>query len=296
MSVHNSVASTSASRTPPAAVLLEERRRSTEDVEVAFPPSTTAVASASLPKRLGVLAYGVISYAIGVIALVVWILTMLGALPFTGGPIGELATGPALALDLGLLVAFALQHSVMARPTWKARWLRVVGPALERPTYLLATGLVLLPVIWFWQPMPTVIWSLKHPVLIGAAYAVAVSAWAYLFVASFAINHFELFGLQQVWSFFVGRPITPVPFRERWMYRFDRHPIMTGALLGMWITSTMTLGHLVFAIGFSLYIIVGVFFEERSMRAQWGARYDDYADRVGTIVPRLSRVARARRG
>jgi protein-S-isoprenylcysteine O-methyltransferase Ste14 len=262
-------------------------------------PNSAAPANvdlASLAKRLGVLAYGVVSYALGVIALVAWILTMLGVLHFSGGPVGELATGPALALDLALLVAFGLQHSVMARPSFKARWLRVVGPALERPTYVLATGLMLLPVLWLWQPMPTVIWAFEHPVAIGAAYAVAVSAWAYLFVASFAIDHFELFGLRQVWSFFVGRPIAPVEFRERWMYRFDRHPIMTGALLGMWVTPTMTVGHLVFAIGFSLYIVVGVFFEERSMRAQWGARYEEYCDRVGTIVPRLSRGrARARR-
>lgn len=251
---------------------------------------TSATADvASLAKRLGVLAYGVVSYVLGVAALVAWILTMLGILHFTGGAVGELATGPALALDLALLVAFGVQHSVMARPTWKARWLRVVGPALERPTYMLATGLVLLPVLWLWQPMPTVVWAFEHPVAIGATYAVAVSAWAYLFVASFAIDHFELFGLRQVWSFFVGRPTAPVAFRERWMYRFDRHPIMTGALLGMWVTPTMTLGHLLFAIGFSLYIVIGVFFEERSMRAQWGARYEDYCDRVGTIVPRLSR-------
>lgn len=263
---------------------------------VSDPAASASVDLASLVKRLGVLAYGVVSYLIGVAALVGWILTMLGVLHFSGGPVGKLATGPAFAVDLALLVAFGLQHSAMARPIWKARWVRVVGPALERPTYMLATGLVLSPVLWLWQPMPTVIWAFEHPVAIGAAYAVAVSAWVYLFVASFAIDHFELFGLRQVWSFFSGHPIAQVAFRERWMYRFDRHPIMTGALLGMWVTPTMTLGHLVFAIGFSLYIVIGVFFEERSMRAQWGARYEDYCDRVGTIVPRLSKQhSRARR-
>jgi protein-S-isoprenylcysteine O-methyltransferase Ste14 len=256
---------------------------------------STASAQADLPslaKRFGVLGYGVVSYVIGVTALVVWILMMLGLISFSGGPIGELATGPALGLDVALLVGFGLQHSLMARPAWKARWQRVVGPALERPTYMLATGLVLLLVLWLWQPMPTTIWSFGNRVAIGGAYALAVSAWAYLFIASFAIDHFELFGLRQVWSFFVGRPIMPVEFRERWMYRIDRHPIMTGALLGMWVTPTMTAGHLVFAIGFSLYIIVGVFFEERSMLAQWGDRYEDYRDRVGAIVPRLPRGRR----
>ena len=242
---------------------------------------------ASFPKRLGVLAYGVAAYCLGVAALVAWILSMLGVLPFSGGAVGELPMGPALALDLALLVFFGLQHSIMARPTWKSRWLRVTGPALERPTFMLATGLVLPVVLWLWQPMPAVIWAFEHPLAIGAAYVVAGLAWAYLFAASFAIDHFELFGLRQVWSFFTGRPVVPVQFRERWMYRFDRHPIMTGALLGMWVTPTMTLGHLVFALGFSLYVIVGVHFEERSMRAQWGARYADYCSRVGTIVPRL---------
>ena len=251
---------------------------------------------ASFAMRLAVLAYGVVAYVVGVTALVGLILAMLGLVQFTGGPLGELAIGPALGLDLALLVAFALQHSVMARPAWKARWLCVVGPALERPTYMLATGAVLLPTLWLWQPMPTVIWSLEDPVAIGATRALAVLAWIYLFAASFAIDHFELFGLRQVWSFFVNRPIAPVQFRERWMYRFDRHPIMTGALLGMWVTSNMTLGHLVFAIGFSLYIVVGVFFEERSMRTQWGAPYEDYCERVGTIVPRVRRErVRARR-
>lgn len=259
-------------------------------------PAAPSVELTSFAKRLGILVYGAASYGLGVTALVTWILTMLGVLRFSGGPLGELATGPAFALDLGLLVAFGLQHSVMARPTWKARWRRVVGPALERPTYMLATGVFLLPVLWLWQPMPTVVWAFDDTIAIGAAYVVAVSAWVYLFVASFAIDHFELFGLRQVWSYFVGRPIAPVEFRERWMYRFDRHPIMTGALLGMWITPTMTLGHLAFAIGFSLYIVVGVYFEERSMVAQWGARYEDYCDRVGTIVPRLSHDrARTRR-
>jgi protein-S-isoprenylcysteine O-methyltransferase Ste14 len=264
---------------------------------IASSSAVPARGAASLATRLGVLAYGIVAYALGVAALVAWILIMLGVVPFTGGPLGTLTTGRALVVDLALLAAFGLQHSAMARPAWKARWLRVVGPALERPTYMLATGLVLPFVLWLWQPMATVVWSLEQTFWIRAAYALAVSAWAYLFVATFAIDHFELFGLRQVWSFFVGRPMAPVQFTERWMYRFDRHPIMTGALLGMWVTPTMTLGHLVFATGFSLYVVVGVFFEERTLVAQWGDRYDDYRDRVGAIVPRLPRgEARARHG
>lgn len=254
------------------------------------PRHETVVLSASinpLAKRLAVLAYGVAAYAIGATALLAWMLAMFGVVQFTGGPLGRLASGPALVIDLALLIAFALQHSVMARPAWKARWLRVVGPALERPTYILTTGAVLLPTLWLWQPMPTVVWSLENPIAIAAAHTIAGLAWLYLYLASFALDHFELFGLRQVWSFFTDRPHARLPFRERWMYRFDRHPIMTGALLGMWATPTMTLDHLIFAIGFSLYIVVGVSFEERSLRAEWGARYEQYCERVGTIVPRL---------
>lgn len=243
-------------------------------------------ALAPFPKRAFVLAYGVLSYLIGVLALLVWIASMFGVVHFSGG---TLATGPALAVDLALVLAFGLQHSVMARPAFKKRWLRVVGPALERPSYVLATGLVFLPVLWLWQPMPALIWRLEHPIAVVLSYAMAGGGWAYLFLATFAIDHFELFGLRQVWSFFMGRAVVPVEFRERWMYRFDRHPIMTGALIGMWATPSMTLGHLVFAIAFSIYIVVGVYFEERSMRAQWGGSYDDYRSRVGTIVPNMAR-------
>jgi len=269
----------------------------THNTTVSAAAAPPARREASLATRLWVLVYGVVAYALGVTALVAWILMMLGVVPFTGGPTGLLTSGRALALDLGLLVAFGLQHSVMARPAWKSRWLRVVGPALERPTYMLATGAVLLLALWLWQPMSAVIWSLEQPTATAAAYAVALAAWAYLFVATFAIDHFELFGLRQVWSYFRGRPMTPVQFRVRWMYRFDRHPIMIGALLGMWVTPSMTLGHLVFAIGFSLYVVVGVYFEEPALVAHWGARYEDYRDRVGSIVPRLSRdQARLRHG
>ncbi len=119
--------------------------------------------------------------------------------------------------------------------------------------------------------------------------AVAVAGWAYLFLASFAINHFELFGLRQVYQYFRGSEVTAVPFKERLMYRFDRHPIMTGALIGMWVTPHMRMDHLLFASMATLYIVIGVYFEERSLRRQWGATYDEYCARVGTIVPSFSR-------
>src|SRR6478735_3228284 len=184
----------------------------------------------SLTYRAAVLAFGVLAYAMGLVAFVALIAAMLALLPFTGGPIGQLSLGSALALDLVLLVAFALQHSVMARPAFKARWTRIVPVAAERSTYLLGTAFTLLPLLLLWQPMPTVVWSVQLPVLRGLLLGLALTGWAYLLVASFAIDHFELFGLRQVYRAFRNHPQARTPFRERWMYRFDRHPIMTGIL------------------------------------------------------------------
>ena len=246
---------------------------------------TTQEPPRSLIYRVAVFAYGVTSYAIGVAALLSLIALMLGLLPFTGGPVGELGIGAGLVLDGGLLCAFALQHSVMARQGFKERWTRLIPAAAERSTYLLATGLCLIPMLVLWQPMPDIVWSVQAPILRWSMFGVAVAGWAYLFAASFAINHFELFGLQQVYQALRGRPLTEPPFLERWMYRFDRHPIMTGVLVGIWVTPTMTLDHLLFALGCTVYTCIGVFFEERSLQRQWGRRYEDYRERVGTIVP-----------
>ena len=241
--------------------------------------------SRSLTYRVAVFAYGVAAYVIGVGALLVVILIMLGVFHFTGGPLGKLELGAGLVLDFLLLVAFALQHSVMARSSFKARWMRIIPVVAERSTYVLATGLVLAPLLALWQPMPAIVWSVETPILRWSVFGVALAGWAYLLAASFAINHFELFGLQQVYQALHGRPLTRVPFRERWMYRFDRHPIMTGILIGIWVTPAMTLDHLLFAAGSTVYIWIGVFFEERSLQRQWGRLYEEYRERVGTIVP-----------
>lgn len=247
--------------------------------------STTLASSRSLIHRISVFSYGVAAYAIGVTSLLALILTMLGLLPFTGGPLRTLGFGAGLTLDVLLLVTFALQHSLMARPGFKDQWTRFIPASAERSTYVLATGLVLAPMLALWQPMPNVVWSVEAPILRWCVLGVALTGWAYLFAASFAINHFELFGLQQVYQALRGHPFTDSPFQERWMYCFDRHPIMTGVLVGLWVTPTMALDHLLFAAGSTLYVWVGVFFEERSLQRQWGRRYEEYRERVGTIVP-----------
>jgi protein-S-isoprenylcysteine O-methyltransferase Ste14 len=239
----------------------------------------------TLLPRIGILAYGIGSYAVGFVALVAVILASLGAYAFTGGPVRIANPVAAGLFNAGLLVVFGIQHSVMARAAFKARWTRIIHPAMERSTFVLATGVVLLPLVALWQPLPAVVWSWSTPVAREVSTGIALLGWAYLFLATFAIDHFELFGLQQSWRAFRDQPPLPVPFRERWMYRFDRHPIMTGVLVGLWATPDMTLGRLLFAAGFSVYIVIGVYFEERALRRQWGDTYESYRRRVGALVP-----------
>jgi protein-S-isoprenylcysteine O-methyltransferase Ste14 len=235
--------------------------------------------------RIGILAYGVGSYLLGVAALVAAILASLGAYAFTGGPVHIANPVFATLFNLGLVVVFGVQHSVMARAGFKDRWTRTIHPSTERSTFVLATALVLLPLVALWQPLPAVVWSLRAPLVREALTGIALLGWAYLFLATFAIDHFELFGLQQSWDGFRGRPSMPVPFRERWMYRFDRHPIMTGLLVGLWATPEMTIGRLLFAAGLSAYVVFGVHFEERALRRQWGDEYESYRRRVRSLVP-----------
>lgn len=241
---------------------------------------------ASSVKRAAVLFYGIGSYAVGVAALMAWTLSMLDVLPFKGGGL-HLTGGAAAIFNLALMIGFGFQHSIMARPAFKEKWTKLVHPAAERSTFVLATGLALGPIIVLWQPMSTTIWDVNSSLFSGLIIAVAVAGWAYLFLATFAINHFELFGLQQVYQYFRGQTVTSVPFKERLMYRFDRHPIMTGALVGMWLAPHMRLDHLLFAAFATVYIMIGVHFEERSLKRQRSERYDDYRERVRSAVPTL---------
>lgn len=245
-------------------------------------------AQLSHAERTALLVFGIGSYAVGLVAMTGWILIMLGIIPFVGGTLVGLETWSALIVDLLLLIGFAWQHSLMARPSFKAKWTRIIPPAAERSVYVLASGIALFVLLAFWQPMASIAWDIETPLLRWAVHGLALGGWAYLLAASFAINHFELFGLQQVYQYWRRREVTAPPFEERWMYRFDRHPIMTGAVIGMWAAPTMTVDHLLLAIGFTAYIVIGVFFEERALLRQWGAQYTDYCRRVGSVVPSLA--------
>jgi protein-S-isoprenylcysteine O-methyltransferase Ste14 len=236
-------------------------------------------------KRTAVLLTGLFFYLFGVSSLLAWIFVMLGVMHFAAGPFEVSGTPMQIAFGFFLMFLFGLQHSVMARPGFKKWWTTLVPAALERAIYVFAAGVILWLILILWPHMPSVVWNVEVNLARKLIYAIAIGGWAYLFLASFAINHFELFGVEQVYRYFRQQEMPNIPFKEKWMYAFDRHPIMTGALVGTWATPTMRFDHLLFSICTTLYIIVGVYYEEKDLLTQWGDGYKNYCKRVMTIVP-----------
>ncbi len=199
-----------------------------------------------------------------------------------GAPLAE-----ALIVDLLLLGLFAVQHSVMARRGFKRWWTRIVPEPVERSTFVLAATAVLALLLWQWRPIAEpVIWSVDAPVARYALQALFWLGWAVLLISTFLINHFELFGLRQVWAHWRGRAIPTPQFRTPLFYRHVRHPIYLGFILAFWATPLMSAGHLLFAIATSGYILIGIWFEERDLVAQFGERYRLYREQVGMLLPR----------
>ena len=198
------------------------------------------------------------------------------------------SSGPAwlaVLVDSGLLLVFALQHSVMAR-TGVKRWMaRVVPHAVERSTYVLSTSLCLGLIFWQWRPLPATIWRVDTQPWTALLWGICAAGWVIALGSTFMIDHLDFLGLRQGGWARRGPDSSP-PFAERWMYAWLRHPMMLGLLLAFWATPSMTTGHLLFAIAASAYIAVGVRFEERDLRRQLGDVYDDYARRVPRFVPR----------
>ena len=196
-----------------------------------------------------------------------------------------MATGVAALIDLALIALFGVQHSVMARPAFKKRLAAVLPESVERSTFVLAASLALIILYWQWRPLPQVIWSVKSPVAQTVLWAVLIAGFGIVLLSSFLIDHFDLFGLRQVWLELVGRAYRHPPFQVTYLYKFIRHPIYLGVLLGIWSTPRMTLGHLVFAIGMSGYILIGVQYEERDLEMFLGEDYRRYKERVPMLIP-----------
>ncbi|NNU42447.1 methanethiol S-methyltransferase [Ramlibacter montanisoli] len=200
------------------------------------------------------------------------------------GPGADTAT--ALAIDLLLIALFGLQHSVMARPAFKRRITRIVPPAIERSTFVLAASLVLALLFWQWRPLGATVWQAGGGVAI-LLWSLFALGWATVLLSTFLINHFDLFGLRQSWMHLLDRPLVPLAFRTTLLYRIVRHPIMLGFLLAFWFTPHMTVGHLLFAAGMTVYILVGVHHEERDLVRSLGKDYVQYRRRTPAFVPGL---------
>jgi protein-S-isoprenylcysteine O-methyltransferase Ste14 len=241
-------------------------------------------------KRFLTIGYGAASYLI-----------FLGAFLYAIGFVGNIwvprsidaavaaSIGEAVTVNVLLLGMFAVQHSVMARPAFKRWWTRFVHPSIERSTYVLLASLVLIVLYWQWRTMPAVVWDVASPAGRLSLLTLFWLGWATVLAATFMINHFDLFGLRQVYLAWRGKPYTQLGFRTLLLYRLVRHPIMVGFIVAFWATPKMTAGHLLFASATTAYILIAVQLEEHDLVAALGDEYRDYRDRVPMFLPRPHR-------
>jgi methanethiol S-methyltransferase len=237
------------------------------------------------------------AFLYGIVAYLAFAITIIYAIGFVTGllvpkTIDSGAVVPlteAIVVNLLLMSLFAVQHSVMARPQFKKWWTQFVPVAVERSTFVLFSSLVLLLLFWQWRPIPAVVWQVSNPQLATSLLGLGLFGWVLVFISTFLINHFELFGLHQVANNLAGRPMPALQFRTPLLYNLVRHPIYLGFIIFFWATPVMTAGHLLFAAVTTAYIFVGIALEEHDLIAIFGDEYRRYRQQVAMIVPFLGK-------
>lgn len=242
-----------------------------------------------MAKRLAVFMYGLVSY-VAFFVTFVYAVGFIGNLyvPKSMDSTAQTSFWPALAIDALLLLLFAVQHSVMARPAFKEMLTRFIPTAAERSTYVLCSSLLLMALFAFWQPIGGVVWNFTNPVVRNAINTVFGLGFALVFVATLLINHFDLFGLRQVGLYLARKPYTYLEFRTPLFYRYVRHPLYVGWLIAFWASPTMTGAHLLFAVLTTAYIVTAIRWEERDLLVVHGSKYRDYQKSVPKLIPSVA--------
>ena len=240
-------------------------------------------------ERHTALIFGITSYIIA-LATITYLFLFIGNLLVPNSVDASPAAHWFIAIitNTALILMFALQHSIMARKSFKRIWLRFIPACIERSTYVLCTSIVLASVLYFWEPIGGTIWLVEHPIGAGILRGMYAFGWITVLVAIWLTNHFELFGIRQVWLFFRKQSYTQLPFTTRWMYRYIRHPLYLGWLFAFWSTPHMTIGHLFFALLLTAYIVAAIPFEEEDLIEDYGDQYRDYRERVPKMIPTVS--------